>query len=265
MSDARLCCALVLLFLHAVEAQAAACASYCHWEAANCQKDPSACGGCEMCKKLENAPRPALVTTATTHVAAPSTGGPKMCAGWCNPQTFQSHCDNSNCHDCAFCAPEAFKQCGAWCREGNGIYGGQCTDQRCAGCAQCGGGTSCTPVDKNDVGFESCQNFCNAVTARDHCQRCSCKTCSFCPKATTPTAVAVTVAKIAGVITNPSPPPPPPLVLSPPPPPTPPPVIDEKWFCYAQRYPDILQGTPLAAPRTALVLPFPRRSRLRRP
>jgi len=207
------------LLLHATGASAlAGCASYCHWEEANCRKDPSACGGCDMCKKLQDAPHPVVVQAPATPVSS------GICAAWCSPHHFETHCDNSDCRECAFCPTESYKSCGAWCREGNGIYAGQCTDQRCLGCALCGGSTeTCTPIDMHDMAVASCENWCKVETARDHCKRCSCKTCTWCPKPAS--------------ISNPSPPRP--RVQQPPP--SPPPVVEEKWLCYAQRYHDILQ------------------------
>lgn len=187
-----------------------------------------------MCLNMKSAPNP--VSLLTTPVKGTGSTAGNICANWCNPHHFQSHCDNENCRECAFCPTESYKSCGAWCREGNGIYGGQCTDARCMGCAQCGTADKCTPVDQHDIGVEGCENWCKESTSRDHCKRCSCKKCTFCPKKKSPALAA---------ITNPSPPPSPPSppkVVHQPPPPPPPPVIDEKWYCYAQRYPDILQG-----------------------
>ena len=158
---------LALLCAAAGQAGAASCASYCHWEQANCVKDPHACGGCDMCKQAEAQPLEVITAKANA--------GSGQCARWCNAHHWSSHCDRDQCRNCPFCPADrdVSRTCGAWCREGNGIYAGTCTDERCSGCSTCKAATQCTPVDQHDLKVESCERWCNAKTAQDHCDRSS--------------------------------------------------------------------------------------------
>ena len=39
---------------------------------------------------------------------------------------------------------------------------------------------ACAPHDETDVNTKTCEGWCNAEYADDHCHMCKCKSCSFC-------------------------------------------------------------------------------------
>lgn len=153
-----------------------------------------------------------------------------QCAKWCNTKHVNMHCPSCDCQACGFCQPgggdgghaaasgpracldltpkattpmpastATATQPASWA-EPNSTSLQNATGRMLA---------ESTPGTNGQPGMMDCKPWCKEKHREDHCHRCDCQQCSFCP----------TSSNFFRPRPPPPRPPPPPLVSSPPPPP----------------------------------------------
>ena len=177
------------------------CESWCNAAHAGAHCTACACKRCAYCRDGSGGRGDADDTPSPVAIAAPSTsstdtfepsqfasckptarddGRVEACKPYCQDKYSAAHCTRCDCKKCGFCLNPGNMDSASAPASSSSFSAAVATTSTLSSVAPSAPAAACTPLDRNDLKYESCAQWCKSEHRGVHCSACACKRCSFC-------------------------------------------------------------------------------------